>query len=296
MKSYFSKYDFLNRTNSVEEYLPPEYYNNLLKPYTFDGKSDLQIFKKYLKNLKDINNVLEICSGSGRVSDVLLETIPEAYLTVSDLSQRMIDYSKNKFRANEKIKYIQGDAILSALNLEDKYDLVYTLWGFSHSVHQHMHKEGIAKTKELLKTFFRKILTNMNPEGRFYLVHFDSMSDEQRILMRQWKRVYSAFSNLSQQSPSKIALDEILHDLDSRNEIILTVRHLTGDPIVYESENLLMETFLNFHLETYFNTSPLLPTVIEDIREQIKKYRKPDGTFSIATGCYIYEFKKRQYE
>lgn len=294
MKDYMKEYNFLEKSNSVEDYIPPEYYNELLKPYVFLGKTDLQIFEDFLIKQNDIKNILEICSGSGRVSDVTLKNFPNAKLTLSDLSQYMLDYTKNKFNNNKNISYIKGDAVMSTMRSNQKYDLIYTLWGFSHSVHQHIHKNGIHKTKLLLENFFRNVLkNNLTENGKFYLMHFDSMSDEQRILMRQWRRVYPTFSDIGRQSPSKIILDEILHDLDNTNKIILTERHLLGDPIIYENEKILLEIFLNFHLETYFNRSILLPEVIEDIKEQITKYRMPDGSFSIRTGCYVYEIEKR---
>lgn len=117
--------------------------------------------------------------------------------------------------------------------------------------------------------------------------------EKKKILMRQWQRVYPTFSDISKQSPSKIILDDIFHELDNENKLILTEKHYVGDPIVYENEELLLEIFLNFHLETYFNQLDLLPIVINDIKEQIKQYKNLDGTFTIKTGCYIYEIEKR---
>lgn len=288
------KYDFLKKTNSVEEYVPPDYYNKLLKPYVFSGKTDLDIFREYLENLNEIHNVLELCSGSGRVTDVTIKTLPNANLILSDLSQRMLNYTKEKFKRSNIVDYLQGDAVEVASKLDGQYDLIYTLWGFSHSVHQHIHKSGIEKTKKILRASLEKMFkNNLRQGGSFYLVHFDSMSDEQRILMRQWQRVYPAFSDISTQTPSKQMIDEILHDLDNRNVITLVEKHLVGDPIIYEDENTLLEIFLNFHLETYFNNLDCLPTVIDDIRDCIKQYKNLDGTYSIGTGCYIYEVKKR---
>ena len=88
-------------------------------------------------------------------------------------------------------------------------------------------------------------------------------------------------------------LDKIFHELDDKNKIILTEKHLVGDPILYENEEMLLEIFLNFHLETYFNKSNLLPVVINDIKKCARQYKSQDGTFAIKTGCYIYEIEKR---
>ncbi len=49
---------------------------------------------------------------------------------------------------------------------------------------------------------------------------------------------------------------------------------------------------MNFHLETYFNNSPLTKSVIDDIKGQISKYRNEDGSCDITPGCYVYSFIK----
>lgn len=294
MENVVSQYGFLRKVNTVEEYVPPDYYNNLLKPYVFGGKTDLEIFEDYLNEIGDPKNILELCSGSGRVFEIVLKTFPNANFVLSDLSQRMLAYTEKKFKNIQNVQYLQSDAINLMGRLDGQYDLIYTLWGFSHSVHQHIHNEGVEKTKSKVKKLFKKMLSkNMHNGSKFYLVHFDSMSDEQKILMRQWQRVYPTFSDISRQSPSKTMLDKIFRELDDENKIILTEKHLVGDPILYENEEVLLEIFLNFHLETYFNQLDLLPTVVDDIKKYAKQYKNPDGTFAIKTGCYIYEIEKR---
>ena len=110
--------------------------------------------------------------------------------------------------------------------------------------------------------------------------------------MRQWRRVFPAFANIENQSPSKQIIDKVLLELDTNGEIVLSINHLQGDKIHYNSEDEVLEIFMNFHLETYFNNSPLAESVITDIREQIAQYRNKDGSYDIATGCYIYSFIK----
>lgn len=110
--------------------------------------------------------------------------------------------------------------------------------------------------------------------------------------MRQWKRVFPTFTNIDEQSPSKQVIDKTLLELDTKGEITLSINHLQGDAIHYESEDEVLETFMNFHLETYFNDSPLTENVIEDIKEQASKYRNEDGSYDITPGCYVYLFVK----
>lgn len=288
------KYPFLKITNSIAEYIEPNYYDELLKAYIFGGKTDLDLFREYVSSLDTLpKNVLELCSGSGRVSKVAVDAMNKSNFTLSDLSVRMLAHVKNKF-SQTNIKFIESDAVDFLKDTTNLYDFVYTLWGFSHSVHQHAHDAGINSTKQLLRQNLTKFIAeNLTNNAKFYLVHFDSMSEEQRILMRQWKRVYNIFSDIDTQSPSKLMIDSILTELDDKNIIYLTKRHLEGDPIVYRDREELLEIFLNFHLETYFNDSPLLADVVEDIERQIEQYRQSDGSYSIRTGCYIYEITRR---
>ena len=283
-------YPFLKITNSVEEYIEPEYYDKLLKPYVFGGRTDLDLFSEYIASFDTLpKNVLELCSGSGRISEVAISAFHTANFTLSDLSTRMLTHVKNKF-PQTNMKFIESDAVNFLKDTTDVYDFAYTLWGFSHSVHQHAHEIGIDNTKQLLKENFTKFIDeNLTSNAKLYLVHFDSMSEEQSILMRQWKRIYDTFSDIETPSPSKLMIDEILTELDDKNKIYLTKKHLHGDPIIYKDKDEVMEIFLNFHLETFFNDSPLLAEVIEDIEHQIEQYKQPGGSYSIRPGCYIYE-------
>ncbi len=104
--------------------------------------------------------------------------------------------------------------------------------------------------------------------------------------------MFPAFADIEKQSPSKQIIDKVLLELDTSGEIALSINHLQGDKIHYNSEDEVLEIFMNFHLETYFNNSPLTESVITDMREQIAQYRNKDGSYDIATGCYIYSFIK----
>ena len=284
------KYPWLKFTNSVEEYLPPEYYKHLLCPYTFGGVSDLQLLNDFLKD-KFASNILELGCGSGRASDVVVNSIPNAAYTFSDLSERMLDAAKQHLP--NRSSFVVSDAVEFMENTPEQYNLVYTLWSFSHSTHQHVHRLGIEKAGQYISSVIKKFIReNIKPNGLFFLIHFDSLSDEQRILMRQWKCIFPAFMNTEQQSPSKQIIDRALLDLDNKGVITLSINHLRGDSITYTSENDVLETFMNFHLETYFNTSPIVADVVEDIRSQAEKYRNADGSYSITPGCYVYSFIK----
>jgi len=284
------QYPWLAKVNTVEDYLPPEYYQHLLKPYTFGGVSDISLLEKFLCNKKP-SKVLELGCGSGRASGTAVSTIPTADYTFSDLSERMLEAAKQHLPKNSS--FIVSDAVEYMENAKDVYELVYTLWSFSHSTHQHIHRLGIEKAEDYISSVMKKFIReNIVKDGSFFLIHFDSFSQEQSILMRQWKRVFPAFANIEEQSPSKQIIDKTLLELDTKGEITLSITHLKGDAIHYKSEDELLETFMNFHLETYFNNSPLTESVIDDIKGQISKYRNEDGSYDITPGCYVYSFIK----
>ena len=284
------QYPWLVKVNAVEDYIPPEYYQHLLKPYTFGGVSDLSLLEKFLYNKKP-SKILELGCGSGRVSGTAVSTIPTADYTFLDLSERMLEAAKQHLPAESS--FVISDAIEYMENAKDQYDLVYTLWSFSHSTHQHIHRLGIKKAEDYISSVIKKFIReNIVKDGSFFLIHFDSLSQEQSILMRQWKRVFPAFANIEEQSPSKQIIDKTLLELDAKGEITLSINHLQGDAIHYKSEDEVLETFMNFHLETYFNNLPFTESVIDDIKEQISEYRNEDGSYDITPGCYVYFFIK----
>jgi len=284
------QYPWLAKINTVKDYLPPEYYRQLLKPYTFDGVSDISLLEKFLNNKKP-SKVLELGCGSGRVSGTVVSKIPTADYTFVDLSGRMLEAAKQHLPTESS--FVISDAIEYMENVKDSYDLVYTLWSFSHSTHQHIHRLGIEKAGDYISSVIKKFIReNMVKEGTFFLIHFDSLSQEQSILMRQWNRVFPAFANIEEQSPSKQIIDKTLLELDTKGEIALSVNHLQGDAIHYKSEDEVLETFMNFHLETYFNNSPFIESVIHDIKGQISKCRNKNGSYDIIPGCYVYSFIK----
>jgi|AntRauTorcE11897_2_1112592.scaffolds.fasta_scaffold01679_4 ubiquinone/menaquinone biosynthesis C-methylase UbiE len=284
------KYPWLKYVNSVEDYLPPEYYKDLLQPYTFNGVTDLQLLKNFLKN-KNVSSALELGCGSGRASAAAVQMFPGVNYTFSDLSKRMLTSAKSHLP--QDASFVVSDAIEFMENTANTFDLVYTLWSFSHSTHQHLHRLGIEDGRKYISRVLEKfVLENIKKDGALFLIHFDSLSDEQSVLMRQWQRVFPTFANIDQQSPSKQITEETLTKLDTNGDIRLNVQHLQGDVIQYESEDVLLETFMNFHLETFFNQSEYLQTVLEDIKMQVATYKQNDGTYAVTPGCYVYSFIK----
>lgn len=295
-KNYlYKKYPWLKIVTTVEEYINPEYYNTILKDYVFEQKTDLEHFKEWLNKVPIGNGkVLELGCGSGRVTDVFLENIKNyKSLTLLDLSKQMLDYCKVKYKDNDKISYVSSDTIEYLRTTQEKYDIVYTLWSFSHSVHQIFHTKGLVSGKEYVKNSILKFIkNNISNNGSFYLIHFDSLSDEQKILLKQWKKIYPTFERNDIQSPSLLLVDEIFEELKREKCMVYNKRHFIGKEIEYADENEALEIFMNFHMESYFNENELLSNVIAELKEYFKKYSNEEGKIRIKPGCFIYEVKR----
>ncbi len=296
MNPVFQKYPWLKITTTVEDYVEPHYYDHLLKDYVFDGKPDLKFFGDHLNELPRKNDlsILELGCGSGRVTKILFEKISEwNKIELVDLSQRMLEFTKKKFKTIKNMQYSNSDSIDFLAATQDKFDLIYSLWSFSHSTHQMMIKRGLEEGSKYIKKVIEKmILENLSQSGTFFLIHFDSMSDEQRILMKQWRKVFEIYKNISEQSPSKLLIDEVFSLLERKGFIELEINHHQGQEIIYESMNEALEIFLNFHMESFFNEHNLVEEVIEELSNYFKKYQKEDGKIGIKPGCFIYKVKK----
>lgn len=296
--TFKSKYNWLSKDNKIEEYIDPEYYNRILKEYSFAGESDLVIFEKFLNANSSPKSVLELGCGSGRVTDTFINCCNKmnwlCQLDILDLSNRMLDYCKNKYTDNQMISYINSDTFSYLENCNKKYDIVYSLWSYSHSIHQILPKLGYEKGKEyIIKTLKKFIINNLNENGKIFIIHFDTKSDEQRILIDQWKKLYNMFSDTTKQSPSLLITEHVLKDLQVNGVIDYKIQHLVGDEIIYENENLALETFLNFHMESEFNDLAILPQVIEELKNYFACYQTKDGKIKIRPGCFVIQIEKR---
>ncbi|MCR6473754.1 class I SAM-dependent methyltransferase [Bacillus safensis] len=288
-------YPWLNINTTVEEYVEASYYNRILKEYIFNNKTDLEYFKDWFSNNFHKNSsVLELGCGTGRVSELALELASDSHsLTLLDLSNQMLNFTQDKFKNHNHINYINSDSIDFLWETKKTYDLVYSLWSFSHSIHQILTANGFNKGKEYVQGGLNKFLKeNLKRESSFFLIHFDSQSSEQKILINQWKKVFPIFDNHNQQSPSKLLIDEELNKLKEERVIDFTSSHFIGKPIVYASENEALETFMNFHMESYFNESELVLDIISELKNYFKNYTNDLGEISIPPGCFIYNIKR----
>jgi SAM-dependent methyltransferase len=297
MKSLYKEYPWLKITTTIKEYVAPEYYNRLLKDYTFDGKKDTQFFEEFLKSVhsNEIINALELGCGSGRATKVFIDSLKtkEFKLELVDLSKRMLDFSQKKFRNRKNLEFFESDSIAFLEKTSEVYDIIFSFWSFSHSVHQILIKKGYGEGKMYIQKVIRKVIKeNMKRSSKFFLIHFDSLSEEQKILMKQWNKVFPIYNNLDSQSPSKLLITEVLEELCKEGLIKLRSNYFEGDAITYLSTNEALEVFLNFHMESYFNENSLLPDIIGELENYFRKFTDKDGRIKIKPGCFIYEVER----
>jgi len=101
---------------NYDQYMGPLFF----EPYAID----------LIKNIdaKNINTILEIACGTGRVTNHLRKNFPSATLIASDLNTGMLDIAKTVVSDNS-IQFLQADAQTLPFN-DNSFDLVVCQFGF----------------------------------------------------------------------------------------------------------------------------------------------------------------------
>lgn len=90
-------------------------------------------------------DILDIGAGTGLLSAFLMERYPEASFTLIDISEKMLDMAKERFRDNPNVKYVVAD--YSKHHFVEKYDMVVS----ALSIH---HLEDSSKKEIYKKSYF----------------------------------------------------------------------------------------------------------------------------------------------
>ncbi len=195
------------------------------------------------------------------------------------------------FRINAK--YVASDAVEFCATTNESFDLVYSLWSISHSIHQFLHKSGAEKgARDVLNALHRLLTTSLAPGGYLFLLHFDSTSEEQDIVLRQRSKLFT-FLRPGEASPSQMMIEEVLRNAELTGRFTIENRHYVGSPIVYENLEEALEIFMNFHMEGFFNDSPQLTTVINELEQDMQRHEMNDGRISITPACSVYVCRKK---
>lgn len=290
LQALHQEYPWLSyHPETITTYLPPDYYDKLLKPYTFGGRSDLD----YL--LGDVNarfqpnqeEVLEMGFGSGRATDALIASGKGFNrLDLLDLSKDMVDQARVKYSGVPGLNVVEGDILDFLQATSQSYSYAFSLWGFSYSVHHHMNEIGIRDGARFAENVISKfIIQNLKPNGSIFIVHPDILSDEQRILKSLRQPTVSKTKD--RQSSSKRVLDATIDRLERLCLAKAEVTHLEGDSIHYSSVDEALEIFLNFHMHGSLNRSRRLPRAIDTLKTEFAKHQQ-GGEVLISPGCFNY--------
>lgn len=287
-RSTLQRHEWLNYSWKKEDYLPSAYYDRLLKPYAAGGREDVELFAEYLQTLAPPGQVLEVGCGTGRATAHCHRAFPRAVHTLLDLSETMIAATRSKF-PGATTRFICQDSLAYMRDCNSVYDLVYSLWSFSHSVHQTMerlHDEGgdFSSIEEVLRKFLR---TNIRPGGSFYLLHFDSQSEEQTILLRQWAKIHPVYADHAAPSQSFRLVTRVLEQMSRQAFLRYQVEHVAGDPIIYSDLESALEIFVNFHLEGELRGAAWIAGALAEISEYLAGFTTAAGSISIRPAWYI---------
>jgi SAM-dependent methyltransferase len=283
-------HEWLGRRIDETEYLAPMYYARLLKPYATGGRSDLAQLEEFLKRLDSAPRlILELGCGSGRATSVPLSLWPSMTLTACDLSASMLA----ALPKDSRLRPVQSDICEFLMHRETcrSYDLIFSLWAFSHSIHLWLGREhaGTAPVG-YTKTAIASMLTDcLVLGGSFFIIHFDSLSSEQRIAMPQWAKVNPIFADTDTQSPSFRLLTAVLEELRRQGRLDADIVHCVGNPIVYTDVDEAMETYFNFHLEGRLNTLPVSRRdhAVAEVQDALMQNSGPDGRIVVEPAWFV---------
>ena len=292
-----SKYEFLGTEWHQPNYLPPELYDSLLKPYSFNGVEDIELLGEFISQSSKPRNILELGFGTGRSLPTLNHLAPHSAITAVDLSETMNTHVASSENAKE-INIIQSDSLKYLDTSEEQFDLIFSLWSLSHSIHDNLKADPTPVGKEALVnrmvSFWRD---NFSQYGRGFIIHFDSRSEEQRVLAPTWAKLNSFFDTNDGPSHSLKVLLSSLEKASSQNYIDFRISNRRCDPIVFDSLNSTLEAFVNFHLEGSLQRHMSLLEAEKECNEisaRLEPYVQIDGTVTISPRAYVIEiFRSR---
>jgi tRNA (cmo5U34)-methyltransferase len=121
--------------------------------------------------------ILDIGSGTGLLSALILRKYPDALLTLVDLSEQMLGIAKERFATRKDMRYITGD--YSSVDFAGHYDMICS----ALSIH---HLEQVAKHR-----LYQKIFEALHPGGIF--VNADQVLGETPAINRRYMAYWDEF-------------------------------------------------------------------------------------------------------
>jgi len=138
-----------------------EFYDNISNKYTdmLDKavpkyREMLWLMLHYVPDNFKPKTILELGSGTGNLTELIIEKFPNAEITVVDISEKILEECKARFQSNKTIKYCQSD--FKKIDFErESFDLVIS----SIAIH---HIEDVDK-----QVLFNKVYSYVKPKGIF---------------------------------------------------------------------------------------------------------------------------------
>lgn len=291
------RYGWLNQSFSI--YLDPDYYLNILPDYVFAGKSDEQLLENYLRvntanGRKKIKMVLELGCGPGRMTKVI-----EKYaLSVNavDLSDEMLKITKSR-EWNGGVRFWHSemfDFVKKHQSIVRKTDMVLSLWAMNYGLNREfaLRENGRvilydfkkAKRKSLNK--LNLLFDSMHSGARFLFFHYDPSSQEQKLAHKYWKRILPF--PFGQKSPSLYVLKEFFKHSKGIDYKITRVRGV----VRFGSIDKLLETYMNFHFHTLFNSKKDAGLILKSLIEDAALY-KIGSEYRLGAGVIVLSGEKR---
>lgn len=119
-------------------------------------------------------SILDIGSGTGLLSALLLEKFPAATLALVDISSNMLAIARQRFSGNDRVTYRAGDYRYEGL--DHTYDLICSALSIHHLDHE--EKRGL----------YGRIYSALNPGGVFVNAEqvAGETTDQHRRYMEYW--------------------------------------------------------------------------------------------------------------
>ncbi len=114
-----------------------EQFDNISEKYDKQRRQFIPCFDDYYNlplNFMDFKGekpkILDIGSGTGLFSAIVLRKYPNAEFTLIDLSDKMLEVAKERFEGNKNFKFIAAD--YTKYNFDEKYDIIISALSIHH--------------------------------------------------------------------------------------------------------------------------------------------------------------------
>ena len=112
-------------------------FDNISSRYDEQRKQFIPCFDDFYNSsvaiaeaIKEKPNILDVGAGTGLFSSFMLRKFPEAKLTLIDISEKMLEVAKQRFKYYRDFKYIVDDYY--HYDYTEKYDMIISALSIHH--------------------------------------------------------------------------------------------------------------------------------------------------------------------